>query len=771
MIRFLNIIFTSCLFFISLCFSSAAMAENAIGYLNKDERNCKNIEKIQKEIETYKKIPISDVSNKKELETIKENFIKQLQGIINTCNDAKKSFPNAMQNLAIQDNNLENDRILLIFSTTSADERDAIYSENFQNQLNNFSENASSQATRDKASQILNNYNTYNEAVDRERDKLDAAFQQSGGKACGSHFPYGCATGQKCVQEDADNSRIRGGQSSIFITDSSSSYTCKDEIPDDKQNITGKYNYKEVSEGDKNTYYTDTWGVSNKTTVNADGSYSQKTSFAKITFSDIEVDKYGQDVQMYKGDNSACNISNMQKMYQSSCYSCKIILTLITTFMNACGKVYDLTRDAGSKVLVIGSMIWLAIFALKLVSSFTNQEPMSIVNDLFIFMFKVAAAYITINVGIGAIVDLFINPLLVAGADYGLGLLQAANQEIINIALTSHFPYQGTEVISSNTIDRLMALTEGIDKTVSTNLVIGHALTCHSFNAGMITIVDPKTLGLPVTLRIPDIWIWICGAAIWFCGFMLTLGIGYYLLDVCFKIGFCIMALPIVIGLWPFGPTSDKFKNCMSIIIRSSALFAFLALVVSYSLSLVSVALGDLTLFYAKIKAGDAEWIANTFSLFGSNFLLILFAYIYSIHLTSKANEYTGKFFSDGVFGDASPIHGKMTQITDFAKKVATAPVKYAGGVVAHQATKAVGGIAGFAVNKAKGMFHSSKARGSAGESGSGAGQGMQAAGQGMQAAGRGVEAAGQGVEAAGEVAQNVESTVGGASKDDKNKE
>ena len=166
MIRFLNIIFTSCLFFISLCFSSAAMAENAIGYLNKDERNCKNIEKIQKEIETYKKIPISDVSNKKELETIKENFIKQLQGIINTCNDAKKSFPNAMQNLAIQDNNLENDRILLIFSTTSADERDAIYSENFQNQLNNFSENASSQATRDKASQILNNYNTYNEAVE-----------------------------------------------------------------------------------------------------------------------------------------------------------------------------------------------------------------------------------------------------------------------------------------------------------------------------------------------------------------------------------------------------------------------------------------------------------------------------------------------------------------------------------------------------------------------------------------------------------------------------
>ena len=57
-------------------------------------------------------------------------------------------------------------------------------------------------------------------------------------------------------------------------------------------------------------------------------------------------------------------------------------------------------------------------------------------------MFKVAAAYIVINVGIGAIVDLFVNPLLLAGADYGLGLLQAANQGIIKVALTSNLTVQ-----------------------------------------------------------------------------------------------------------------------------------------------------------------------------------------------------------------------------------------------------------------------------------------------------------------------------------------
>ena len=454
--------------------------------------------------------------------------------------------------------------------------------------------------------------------------------------------------------------------------------------------------------------------------------------------------------------NADCSISDMQKMYQSTCYSCKIIMTLITTFMNACGKVYDLTREAGSKVLVIGSMLWLAAFALKLVSAFTNQEPMSILNTLLIFMFKVASAYIVINVGIGAIVDLFVNPLLLAGADYGLGLLQAANQGIIKVALTSNFTYNGTEVISPVVINKIMALTEGIDKTVSTNLVIGHALTCHSIHAGILDYTG-GLFGISVTIRIPDIWIWLCGAAIWFCGFMLTLGIGYYLLDVCFKIGFCIMALPIVIGLWPFGPTSGKFTSCMSIIFRSAALFAFLALTTSYALSLISVSLGDLTTFYAKIQAGDAEWISNTFSITGAKFILIMFAYIYSIKMIgATVTGYVGKFFNDSTFGDADPIHKKATQMTDFVKSKVTQAASFAGGVVTHQATRAAGAVAGGMVNTVKRGINKAKSGGAASSGMNAAGKGMEAAGKGVEAAGKGISAAGKGIASASQAANAI---------------
>lgn len=517
---------------------------------------------------------------------------------------------------------------------------------------------------------------------------------------CGSFYPRGCPEDMECYGASSAQTQGTGGGFKTATT----SYTCK-KTENVKKPLLGD-KPKPVEQGtDTSTVVETTTGVL-KATARTDE--TGKTTLEKSNEAFHEV----------QGNNSACSIPDMQKMYQSTCYSCKIIMTLITTFMNACAKVYDLTRDAGVKVLVIGSMLWLAAFALKLVSAFTNQEPMSILHTLFVFMFKVSAAYLVITIGIGVIVNLFINPLLMAGADYGLGLLQAANQGIIKIATTTNFPYTGTEIISTSVINKIMALTQGIDKTVSTNLVIGHALTCHSFNAGALTYTG-KLFDVSVTIVIPDIWIWLCGAAIWFCGFMLTLGVGYYLLDVCFKIGFCIIALPIVIGLWPFGPTSSKFNSCMSIVFRSAGLFAFLALTVSYALSLISASLGDLTTFYAKIKAGDAEWVSNTFSITGSSFILIMFAYVYGIKMVgATVSDYVGKFFGDSVFGGASPMHMKATQITAMAKSKVTQAASFAGDVVTHQATRAAGAVAGGAVNFVKKQVKRGKSSG--GNSGGG---------------------------------------------------
>lgn len=113
----------------------------------------------------------------------------------------------------------------------------------------------------------------------------------------------------------------------------------------------------------------------------------------------------------------------MREKYQSKCYSCVIVKTLIETFMTACSKVYDVSREAGIKLLFIGSLIWLVAFVIKNVSSMTNVEPATMINSLLVFFFKVMFAAIVINAGIGVIISYMINPILTAGADFGLPIM------------------------------------------------------------------------------------------------------------------------------------------------------------------------------------------------------------------------------------------------------------------------------------------------------------------------------------------------------------
>ena len=58
-------------------------------------------------------------------------------------------------------------------------------------------------------------------------------------------------------------------------------------------------------------------------------------------------------------------MSTIKERYMGKCYACKVVKTLLETFIKACSKTYSVSREAGIKVLIVGSMIWLMIFGLK----------------------------------------------------------------------------------------------------------------------------------------------------------------------------------------------------------------------------------------------------------------------------------------------------------------------------------------------------------------------------------------------------------------------
>lgn len=392
----------------------------------------------------------------------------------------------------------------------------------------------------------------------------------------------------------------------------------------------------------------------------------------------------------------------LRERYQGDCFPCQIVNVLLASFMRAAGKTYDVSKEAGNKLLFLGTVLWLAFWALKKMSSLANVEPASMSNELVVFLGKVVVAYCFINAGIGTLVNYAVNPLLGAGADMGTALLLESQNMEISSAPKGENAYKGpTDIVDKSTMDKILKLSEGVSNEVAMNLIIGNALTCFSIKKGI-------HFNLFIEIHIPDIWLWLVGAAIWCAGFMLVLSVCYYLIDIPFKIGFAIIALPVVIGLWPFKITSGKLKDVVMIALNAAGTFLFLALSSSYAMRLISQSfsnVGGITdeagnsltgsdaLLHA-IYMDNAKYVELVFSFTGGSFLIIMFCYIYGIKMISDiTNKYPKEFFDSMLAGDVksglSPIHGMATAATMWASKKAAAPFKMAGDIVAHQAGKA----------------------------------------------------------------------------------
>lgn len=456
-------------------------------------------------------------------------------------------------------------------------------------------------------------------------------------------------------------------------------------------------------------------------------------------------------VAIRTGDNSVCKVAKMEKKYQSSCYSCIVVKTLLEKFINACTKVSDLCRRAAVQVLLVATLLWVAFWALKTISSVASLEPSSIVNTLLIQGFKILFAYVVIESGIEVFMIYVVSPILVAGADFGTAIL-ANSQSHLSMTPSPDYTYSGVELLSADMLNKIMGFNESLDRVVSTNLVIGHALTCHSVNAG--AWVNHSIMDFQII--VPNVWIWLCGAAIWFAGFMLVLAVSYYLLDISFKIGIAIMIFPLLMALWPFSITAGKVKTCIKTMLSSAAIFAFLAITTSYAMAMISVTLRDVPELFERVEKGDSKWISDTFDITGPYFILILFAYLYSIKLVrSTVDDYVNKFFGGGLMANASPMHSEMTRMTDIAKKATVGAGKAAVGAATGGAGKVLGAVAGATVGKAakfvKDKFTKSDKEQGKNNKSPNAGTAVKQSGKAVEQSGKAVEQAGKGVDKAGQ--------------------
>lgn len=238
----------------------------------------------------------------------------------------------------------------------------------------------------------------------------------------------------------------------------------------------------------------------------------------------------------------------------------------------------------------------------------------------------------------------------------------------------------GGGIIPDSVLMGIYDTTHKISDSVSLVMVLGQALTCNAVHANKEHL---SILGITL-FSYPNLPVWFSGAIIYFIGFMLTLSITFYLVDIAFKLGLAVIMLPIGVALWPFPPTKDRLAMLISMILKSAGIFVFLAMTVAFALNLIGEAGGGLEEIFNLIDQNATDEVVERFSLSSTNFLIVLFALIYGMKLIgSTIEDYADKFFPDKVLGGSSPIHGSLTQAMDFVKKKTVDPVKSWAGDVA----------------------------------------------------------------------------------------
>ncbi len=252
----------------------------------------------------------------------------------------------------------------------------------------------------------------------------------------------------------------------------------------------------------------------------------------------------------------------------------------------------------------------------------------------------------------------------------------------------------GAGVVPDSVMQSIYNTTGLLHGATSLIMTLGSALTCHATRTDKQFV---SILGIKL-FSYPNIPVWICGAIVFCMGFMITLSITFYLVDIAFKLGIAVILLPVGIALWPFPPTNNKLSALISVILHNAAIFAFLGLTVTYAIHLLSAAVGDLGQAFNEIETANTDAVSNRFTLASTGFIVIVFALAYGMKLIgSTVADFADKFFPDNAVGGgqgASPIHGAMTQGMDFVKKKAIQPaVSFASDVAETQLGRATAAI------------------------------------------------------------------------------
>lgn len=367
-----------------------------------------------------------------------------------------------------------------------------------------------------------------------------------------------------------------------------------------------------------------------------------------------------------EGKNRGCEDLNDRLGDAEKCMFCPLFKVLYGAAHTMAESATNTLAKPISTALVVAFAVYIAFSALGYVSSFTKQDAPKYLTGLLTMAFKVLVVFLLLG-NVEELYTLFINPLLMAGLDFGGNMLfgEGANTMAeckagASGTLTGILPdglYQGLE-----------CYIKAIQREIAFGQAAGGAIWCFGLKE-LASLNMGSGFGMLGQ-----------GAIVYLCSLLLSFAFAFYLIDTVVQLGIFGALLCFLMACWPFKVTAGYTSAGFKLLMNAFFVFIFMGVVVSINVVLIAESLtneGGLGALKSALNGNDIDTVKKTLDWSFGGFLILLCCTIFGFKFCAQASALAGQFAGGGGAEIGRNIGGMAASaVVKPAKKIGKAAAK-----------------------------------------------------------------------------------------------
>lgn len=384
-----------------------------------------------------------------------------------------------------------------------------------------------------------------------------------------------------------------------------------------------------------------------------------------------------------EGKNRGCEDLNDRLGDAEKCMFCPLFKVLYGAAHTMAESATNTLAKPISTALVVAFAVYIAFSALGYVSSFTKQDAPKYLTGLLTMAFKVLVVFLLLG-NVGELYTLFINPLLMAGLDFGGNMLfgEGANTMAeckagASGTLTGILPdglYQGLE-----------CYIKAIQREIAFGQAAGGAIWCFGLKE-LASLNMGSGFGMLGQ-----------GAIVYLCSLLLSFAFAFYLIDTVVQLGIFGALLCFLMACWPFKVTAGYTSAGFKLLMNAFFVFIFMGVVVSINVVLIAESLtneGGLGALKSALNGNDIDTVKKTLDWSFGGFLILLCCTIFGFKFCAQASALAGQFAGGGGAEIGRNIGGMAgSAVVKPAKKIGKAAIAPVTAAASRGASKVYDGV------------------------------------------------------------------------------